>query len=277
VTILSESSLILIQDAHGASWIQTTTGNPDDAIAVASLTRAQTTSFVGSTNAQYVWATTSDGDLLRFNLGTKKMERVGASVGTALLADGENFYAIRPGLGSASLLALSGPEDPTGMVLAPLPQNDYKIILHGTPYVALQDQSGRLMVIDPGKHAGDRIIFDTPATAAKWQNSNGKLKLLGSDGHDLWIFDPGDATETLITRSGNAITDFALHPDGAHVLYLDGGVLRAIELDERDRRNTAGWDDLKDLHNLYLFDRGRRTFVVGSGSAGQGLYQVDLE
>lgn len=89
-----------------------------------------------------------------------------------------------------------------------------------------------------------------------WDQTQKKLVYFSL--HELWLYDADNSEHpiTLITRQTAEITAAVLHPDLGYIIYTDADGIKAIELDNRDFRQTYLLTALQG-QNLQITNNGK--------------------
>ncbi len=106
----------------------------------------------------------------------------------------------------------------------------------------------------------DRI--DLAISDAEW---NDDRILLYLSENELWIYDHRTGQHTLLKRQSLPILDATWHPSGGYILYGDDEGLYAIELDDRDSRQTWQLNTLPKAQNLSITSKGESVTFESAG------------
>jgi len=143
---------------------------------------------------------------------------------------------------------------------------------------------GLLLLADAGRrhlylldaHSSSQPIL-LSAQAIHWQWHPDNARLLYSDGFDLHVYDVTMHTDETLTRVSNEILDLAWYPTADAVLFAQTGTLSAIELDQRDGRQTTTLLEASDLRGLWVDPSGRNAYVFATVDGVAGLWRRQLQ
>jgi hypothetical protein len=151
------------------------------------------------------------------------------------------------------------------------------------PYTFVDTGNDALLLTEARKGSG---MFVDQATGALSQASeytvsarspvDGRTLLLCGR-FELAVFTPGvDPTPNALTRIGEPIDSCTWHPSGQYALYSVGGRIIAIELDERDARNTYVIADFDEVDALSVDQKAEVLRFTGSVGNQKGIFERPL-
>jgi hypothetical protein len=112
---------------------------------------------------------------------------------------------------------------------------------------------------------------------AYWINDN---KLLYGNDFEIWTMDfPGEQTryKTLITRISSPINKIIWHPSNNYIIYSDNNGLYALELDDREKRNTTELIKLNNIAFPNLNSDGTALYFYAQIGNQEGLYKLAIQ
>lgn len=108
-----------------------------------------------------------------------------------------------------------------------------------------------------------------------WRKKGTPLLFTFSD-HEVWQFNPGQKTTTLITRLiDNIQTVIALPKVNAILLVFDNRI-QAIELDPRDKQNNWTLAEFDTIKNATLMDDNKTLQIAGLYENKEGVWTLEL-
>ncbi|MCX6714657.1 MAG: PEGA domain-containing protein [Candidatus Uhrbacteria bacterium] len=145
-------------------------------------------------------------------------------------------------------------------ILAYLPHGTYQFVHSPDSLIMLQDVSrNHLVLIDPTQK--NSLLLNEEAQYFEWSPKEDRL--IFSNGFDVNLFTTQtDQVETL-TRFSEPLTDLAWYPLGDEILYSKNGVLNALELDKRDKRNEIPLVTGYNIQSMWSNKDGASLFFYG--------------
>ncbi|MFC1788208.1 PEGA domain-containing protein [Patescibacteria group bacterium] len=172
-------------------------------------------------------------------------------------------------------IAISLNKDNQTTIIAYLPQSDYIFQPAVEQVVMLEDiKNGRLILID-ATGADQPILLNTSVVLWQWDFENERL--LYSDGYDLHIYYVNEHRDETLTRISDPITGLAWYPLSDNILYTQNHGLYAIELDNRNGRQTITLVEGQDLEQLWVNKKGRQAYFVGTINDQSGIFEQRLQ
>lgn len=112
---------------------------------------------------------------------------------------------------------------------------------------------------------------------AYWINDS---KLLYGNNFEIWTMNfPGEQTryKTLITRISSPINKIIWHPSNNYIIYSDDNDLYALELDDREKRNTTELTRLDNIAFPNLNRDGTALYFHAKIGNQEGLYKLAIQ
>ncbi|MFH2063048.1 MAG: PEGA domain-containing protein [bacterium] len=182
---------------------------------------------------------------------------------TTVSADGmPSLIRVRP----SDLQPVGSPIPLPRTGLTPIGGNDRLLVLSGD-----EPDSGLLVDTDAEKS------FRLPkADGLSWENQNRSGRLLLWNEFEIHIVDAETGESRLVTRLGASITGCVWHPLGTMAIYATDREIMAVELDDRDRRNSFRLADF-DSVGLMAVDRPTSSLrFFGAVGNRRGIYERPL-
>lgn len=236
---------------------------------------AKTSRITGrwTSDGGHMTVVTDNGDHL-VTAATGEVRPIAAATGIVdVYSDGPVYTLSTEKEGDVSLEKTASEGRPPQLTLATFPPGVNRIIGADESSVLVADgRAGKAYLIDA--ESGEAMETFT-ATDAVWEKQNGGRILLWND-FEISIYDPSTQSRTLVTRLGTAILGCAWHPAGKHVIYSTATEITAIELDDRDGRNSFELARFSDIQTFFVEPAGDRIDVVGAIGTQQGEFEKDL-
>lgn len=142
-----------------------------------------------------------------------------------------------------------------------------------TTVLLADERTGSGLFVDAATGKG-RTMSEYTASAASPADDR-TLLLCGR--FELATFVPGtDETPNVLTRLSEPIDSCAWHPSGQYAFYSTDGRVIAIELDERDGRNSYLIADFKDANTLSIDPNAAMLRFMGEVGSQRGLFDRPL-
>ena len=93
---------------------------------------------------------------------------------------------------------------------------------------------------------------------------------------EIWLYNLQTRNKTLITRISETINGAILHPSKDYIIYSTRGTINAIELDEREKRNSTELIKFDSIDSFKLSPDNVLYFLGGIGNS-QGLYKFLIQ
>lgn len=131
-----------------------------------------------------------------------------------------------------------------------------------------------LYLIDPSSAYQPLTEILNNVKAANW--ADGNLLLYGND-FEIWFYDLNSREKNLITRISQTINDVFLHPNRDYIIYSTEKSINALELDNREKRNSAELIKFDYINSLILNPDGKTLYFSGKIGNAPGLYKFLLQ
>jgi len=106
-----------------------------------------------------------------------------------------------------------------------------------------------------------------------WVNSN---NLLYANDFEIWLYNLAAKNKILITRISDTINNAILHPSKDYIIYSTARTINAIELDEREKRNSTELIKF-DAINSFVLTKDNILYFSGKIGNTQGLYKFLIQ
>lgn len=103
-----------------------------------------------------------------------------------------------------------------------------------------------------------------------WTNDN---NLLYTNDFEIWLFNLATKNRTLITRISKIINGAIMHPSKNYIIYSTSQTINAIELDERQKRNSTELVKSDSINSTVLNPEGNIIYFSGKIGHSEGLYK----
>lgn len=244
--------------------------------------------FIGKSASEAVWS--GSGSLKIFY---PALNRSGINIfdltekkSTAVLnADNISAFAIKNGdiyfisqIGKIASLTIA--ESVSGRVKAgfELPAaSDYEFINIENKYINLYDLKRQsLYLIDPFS----RFSVVETINNVKYAVWVGKNKILYANDFEIWLADIGLNGQTgkiLLTRLSEKINKALWHPSKNYIIYSTDNLIYALELDDREKRNTTELINLNKISSLFLSKDGKTLYFHAKIGNQEGIYKLAIQ
>ena len=101
-------------------------------------------------------------------------------------------------------------------------------------------------------------------------------KILYANDHEILVYSNETKKSQLITRVSGKIDKLYLHSTKNYVIYSTGNVVFALEMDERDRRNTTDLITFDSINNIDYDQSTDQLLVSGRYRSQDGLFLFKL-
>ncbi|MBI2410442.1 MAG: PEGA domain-containing protein [Candidatus Kerfeldbacteria bacterium] len=136
---------------------------------------------------------------------------------------------------------------------------------------ALKSVEGpRDILVDPQTHVSYivpslKTFIDTDAVEREMEHTDWNEHLLVyTSQSDLWLYNSHDDTHTLLTRHGEPMLDAVIHPAGQYVFFSAQDGIYAIEIDNKDHRQTWKLADASSASNLRVTKTGAQLLFTSN-------------
>jgi len=155
-----------------------------------------------------------------------------------------------------------------------LPAADYSFINPEQALLNLYDNTHKILyLIDPAAAYQPLVDVINNVKTTYWAGGG----LLYANDFEIWLYDSASKNKTLITRISDTITNVILHPSKDYVIYSTVHSINAIELDEREKRNSTELVKFDSIDSLALNPAGNILYFSGSIGNAQGLYKFLIQ
>lgn len=156
-----------------------------------------------------------------------------------------------------------------------LPDADYAFINPEQSLLNLYDGGhGILYLIDPLSAYQPIVDIINGVKTADWANAD---SLLYANDFEIWLYDLSAKNKTLITRISDVITGALLHPSKNYVIYSTGRSINAIELDQREKRNSTELVKFDAINSMALNPAADTIYFSGGIGNAKGLYKFLIQ
>jgi hypothetical protein len=118
---------------------------------------------------------------------------------------------------------------------------------------------------------------EVSASAYRWEKIGDKGRLLLWNEFEVSVYDPDAKTKSLITRLGTPITAVAWDPRGNDVIVATADTITAIELDDRDVRNSYTLIRATRIDGFGISHDGSSLRFTGAIGGQNGVFEKALE
>ncbi|MBU0722517.1 hypothetical protein KKA93_03630 [Patescibacteria group bacterium] len=130
-----------------------------------------------------------------------------------------------------------------------------------------------LYLIDPLSAHEPLVEIINNVKTTFWADSN---NLLYTNDFEIWLYNLETKNKILITRISNTINNAFMHPSKDYILYSTKQTINTIELDEREKRNSAELIKF-DFINSFLLTEDNILYFSGKIGNSQGLYKFLIQ
>ncbi|MDP2736205.1 MAG: PEGA domain-containing protein [bacterium] len=130
-----------------------------------------------------------------------------------------------------------------------------------------------LYLIDPMSAYQQLVEIINNVKTTFWANST---NLLYTNDFEIWLYNLDTKNKILLTRISNTINNAILHPSKDYIIYSTEQTISAIELDEREKRNST---ELIKFDSINSFILAKDNVLYFSGKIGnvEGLYKFLIQ
>ncbi|MFH1564750.1 MAG: PEGA domain-containing protein [bacterium] len=157
----------------------------------------------------------------------------------------------------------------------PAKEKDYQLISSPQGLITLvSENSKNSLVIDLNNK---NKIFQIQTEEIKWDSASNKM--LYYNDIEIATFSPSHQhpyKNEIIGRYSQEIKKVLWYPSHHHLIILFNDNLKIIELDTRDKRNVVSLNSFTNLKNIYIDEKGKNIYVVGSKDGESGIWQINI-
>ncbi|OIO51320.1 hypothetical protein COY93_04225 [Candidatus Uhrbacteria bacterium CG_4_10_14_0_8_um_filter_58_22] len=188
---------------------------------------------------------------------------------------GDAIWLLTEDRGDTGLLTRIGLRDlkPAGQEI-PLPHSGMSLVGGNDRYLVLtgnEPDSG--LLVDTGR---DRISRLPKSDGLAWEHADSTGRLLLWNDFEIHVVNPENGESYLVTRLGTPITGCRWFPLGTMVIFATDRRITAIELDDRDRRNTFILASFESVSSMTVDEQAGVLHFVGAIGSQRGIYERPL-
>ncbi|MBP6942820.1 MAG: PEGA domain-containing protein [Candidatus Buchananbacteria bacterium] len=135
----------------------------------------------------------------------------------------------------------------------------------------LDSERQQLEIVNLDDRRQSRVVT---ARGVDWLSND---VLLYYNDWELWIYDLNKKEPELITRLSQPITAARWHSAGRHIIFASGGVIKVIELDNREFRNITDLAQFTTVSGLIVNSDGTALYANAASSTSWGVYKLELQ
>ena len=151
---------------------------------------------------------------------------------------------------------------------------NYTFINPGQTLLNLYDNSHKILyLIDPLSSYQPLAEIINNVKTTFWTDAN---NLLYINDFEIWLYNLQTKNKILITRISETINDAILHPSKDYIIYSTKQTINAIELDEREKRNSTELIAFDSIDSFKLTEDNILYFLGKIGNV-QGLYKFLIQ
>jgi len=142
--------------------------------------------------------------------------------------------------------------------------------------INLYDNNHKILyLIDPlAAYYSPLVEIINNLKTASWIDDN---NLLYAGDYEIWLYSLETKGKTLITRLSETINSAVMHPNKNYIIYATSQTINAIELDGREKRNTAELVKFDSIESFALNARGDTLYFFGKIGNAEGLYKLSIQ
>lgn len=118
-------------------------------------------------------------------------------------------------------------------------------------------------------------LEETISEIKNWHWINENLLIYNND-FEIWLFDLKSGQKTIITRISDPIDKALWHPSNNYIIFSAGNSIGAIELDDREKRNTLKLAGAEKISSLSMNNDGDILYFSAKIGAQQGIYKLEI-
>lgn len=141
----------------------------------------------------------------------------------------------------------------------------------GSRLFMLDSERQQLEIVNLDDRRQSRVVT---ARGVDWLSND---VLLYYNDWELWIYDLNKKEPELITRLSQPITAARWHPAGRHIIFASGGVIKVIELDNREFRNITDLAQFTAVSGLIVNAEGTALYANAASSTAWGVHKLELQ
>lgn len=115
-----------------------------------------------------------------------------------------------------------------------------------------------------------------PKDIKAYSLSPDKEKILFWTDFELWIYNLETKDEKLLARYSKQIIDALWHPESNYIIFAFAGSIQAIELDNRDGKNTIELIKADNIENLLIMKKGA-IYFKGQVMGEKGVFEAKVQ
>jgi hypothetical protein len=196
-----------------------------------------------------------------------------------LIKNGSLYY-INNGENTIRLESILINENPIPKYLLELPySDDISIINHNENFISLQSNDlDKIYLLKLDSEVPHYDVLD--AKKLLWNFTN--TKILYFNDFEIWSADinPGQddfLSKYLLTRGSEEIKHAVWHNESEYLIYATDNKIQAIELDGRDKRNTATLLENTKIKQIIIDPSSFYVYYVGQGNDDKiGLFSLEI-
>ncbi len=160
-------------------------------------------------------------------------------------------------------------------IIAYLPMGSYRFVSAPHHYLLLEEtKQHRLVLLDPTQN--NSVLLDQDAVLWQWNKDGDQLLFSNTFEIKLFSFATGDVQT--ITRFSEPITALAWHSLADVIIYNQNGVVKALELDDRDKRHETILANDLNIESLWVSNDASKLFLIGrKADRSFELYERQLQ
>ncbi len=156
-----------------------------------------------------------------------------------------------------------------------LPSADYSFINSERALLNLYDNGNKILyLIDPSAAYLPLVDVLSNVKITYWADEG---NLLYANDFEIWLYSVESKNKTLITRISEVITGLILHQSIDYIIYSTDHSINAIELDEREKRNSTELVKFDSIGSLSSNSKGDVLYFSGKIGNAQGLYKFLIQ
>lgn len=205
----------------------------------------------------------------------ERIDTVLKSAPSGIFLANDAIWLLNDAAGDTGLLTQVGLRDlkPTGQEIS-LPHAGLSLIGGNNRYLVLSgDEPDSGLLVDIGR---DQVSRLPKSDGLAWERDDSTGRLLLWNDFEIYVANPENGESYLVTRLGTPITDCQWFPLGTMIIFATNKKITAIELDDRDHRNTFTLANFESISSMAIDEQTGILRFVGAIGSQRGIYERPL-
>lgn len=225
---------------------------------------------------------TADG-LYRYNLTTGKKQKLLTEAPIDFLSQDQSIYYVLNDEQNTSLWRqTNGLVDSTAQLILPANSKNYQLQSLKNNLLTISDTASQYLYLVEEQNNQLHLTATFNQTAvSSWTSEKKFPRLLLANTHEIYVYDYDRQEEKyytkILVRYTDVINQVLWHPAWSHIIFNHSGVVKAVELDERDKNNVFTLlTSATPIKALFINSQGDKLFYLTTDGQQDLLLEAQI-